>query len=1072
MTDFNLDQNNRFVIDNFSGKPPFSSFLPGIAGKFGIPLWVFYVNRGQAIASFGVQDKDSPIIEFQPANKAYRRSQFEGFRTFIKQAENASTVLYEPFAPWSPGDQTSMSIGMNDLALRVTNLHFGLAVSVHYYLLPDLPFAGLVRQVVIRNISESAQNLEIIDGLPAIIPYGLSNFGIKEFSRTLEAWMGVFNLESGIPFYRVLASSDDSAEVSDIQSGHFYLSFDQQGKLLPAIIDPDIIFGQNSSLQSPEKFAFQPLNELMAVSQRTTGFTPCGFSGISINLHPEQDVYINSVIGHAEDHDLIWLHQENVRQPGFLLEKRLEANRLVEEITEVINTQSGMPEFDAYCRQTFLDNILRGGYPTILPARGHSPFVYHLYSRKHGDLERDYNNFVLAPEPFSQGNGNYRDINQNRRNDVFFEPGVADFNVRTFMNLIQPDGYNPLVIHGSSFTISDEKLPDLLEQAPVLVGLEQLLSRSFSLGELFTGLFRLRSQGELDWEGLLVQILGLADQHIEAEFHEGYWIDHWTYNLDLIDDYLSIYPDNEFDFLFGQPGYTYYDSEIVIKPRSEKYCLVGDRIRQYGAIHEGEEKKLLIASRSEAPHVVRGEYGSGAIFLSTLFEKLTLIALLKFTTMDPEGMGIEMEAGRPGWYDALNGLPGLLGSSLSETIELQRLLAFLLGMSNKYEVAISLPVEAMDLLNGTMDLLDAFDASTHPERDFHFWDGTASAREDYRHKVRFGFSGETNSISAQELMVILERMHAKVTRGITRALSIENHPFPTYFSYEVLEYEMVVVDDQEQLDDQGRPLVIPRRFQRHTLPAFLEGPTKLVKTCPDKGQAERIHSWVLGSALFDQKLGMFRICTSLAGESHEIGRARAFTPGWLENESIWTHMSFKYLLSLLEAGLYDDFFAHFLKSLPISMDPQVYGRSILENSSFIVSSAHPDSTLHGAGFVARLTGAAAEFLSIWRILMAGKHPFYVRDDQLNLRLEPVLPGWLFTDSGTLGFNFLGDTHITYHNPGRLDTFNLKTVINKIVMNLSNGNEIKISDEVIPPPYAEMVRNGQVNSMDVYLEEKP
>jgi hypothetical protein len=154
------------------------------------------------------------------------------------------------------------------------------------------------------------------------------------------------------------------------------------------------------------------------------------------------------------------------------------------------------------------------------------------------------------------------------------------------------------------------------------------------------------------------------------------------------------------------------------------------------------------------------------------------------------------------------------------------------------------------------------------------------------------------------------------------------------------------------------------------------------------------------------------------------------------------------------------------------MNPQVYGRSILENSSFIVSSAHPDSNLHGAGFVARLTGAAAEFLSIWRILMAGKHPFYVRDDQLNLRLEPVLPGWLFTDSGTLGFNFLGDTHITYHNPDRLDTFNLKTVINKIVLNLSNGNEIKISDEVIPPPYAEMVRNGQVNSMDVYLEVKP
>jgi len=1072
MTDFYLDQNNRFVIENFSRKPPFSSFLPGIAGKFGIPLWVFYVNRGQAIASFGVQDKDSPIIEFQPANKAYRRTQFEGFRTFIKQVGNASTVLYEPFAPWSPGDQTSMSIGMNDLALQVTNLEFGLEVSVHYYLLPDLPFAGLVRQVVIRNISESAQNLEIVDGFPAIIPHGLSNFGIKEFSRTLEAWMGVFNLNSGIPFYRVLASSDDRAEISDIQSGHFYLSFDQHGKLLPAIIDPEIIFGQNSSLQSPEKFTIQPLNKLIDVSQHTTGFTPCGFSGVSITLDPDQEAYINSVIGHAEDHDLIWMHQENIRQPGFLLEKRSEANRLAEEITEVINTQSGMPEFDAYCRQTFLDNILRGGYPTILPAKGHSPFVYHLYSRKHGDLERDYNNFVLAPEPFSQGNGNYRDINQNRRNDVFFEPGVADFNVRTFVNLIQLDGYNPLVIHGSRFIISDEKLPDLLEKVPVLVGVEQLLSRPFSLGELFNEIFKLRSGDDLDWEGLLAEILGLSDQHIEAEFHEGYWIDHWTYNLDLIDDYLSIYPDKEYQLFFGMPGFSYYDSDIFIKPRNEKYCLLGDRIRQYGAIHEDEEKKLLIVSRSEAPHLVRDENGSGAIFYSTLFEKLTLIALLKFTTMDPEGMGIEMEAGRPGWYDALNGLPGLFGSSLSETIELQRLLAFQLGIITKYEVAISLPVEAMDLLKGTMDLLDAYDESTHPERDFHFWDGTSSAREDYRHKVSFGLSGEINSISALELMAIFNRMHTKVSQGITRALSIENHPFPTYFSYEVLEYEMVVLNDQEQLDDQGRPLVIPRRFKRHTLPAFLEGPTKLVKTSTDQGQAERIHSWVMVSALFDQKLGMFRVCTSLAGESHEIGRARAFTPGWLENESIWTHMSFKYLLGLLEARLYDQFFTHFWKSLPLSMDPQVYGRSILENSSFIVSSTHPDSTLHGAGFVARLTGAAAEFLSIWRIMMTGKQPFFVDRDQLHLHLEPVIPGWLFTSSGTLAFKFLGNTNLTYHNPDHLDTFNPNTVINNIVLKLRDGNKIEISNDVIPPPYAEMVRNAQVNSMEVYLEEKP
>ena len=72
MTQFHLDSSNRFIIDGYATMRPFSSFLPGIAGPMGVPLWAFYVNRGQAMASFGVESKDSPIMEYQPANKAYQ----------------------------------------------------------------------------------------------------------------------------------------------------------------------------------------------------------------------------------------------------------------------------------------------------------------------------------------------------------------------------------------------------------------------------------------------------------------------------------------------------------------------------------------------------------------------------------------------------------------------------------------------------------------------------------------------------------------------------------------------------------------------------------------------------------------------------------------------------------------------------------------------------------------------------------------------------------------------------------------------------------------------------------------
>lgn len=32
-------------------------------------MWVFYVNRGQGIASFGIENKDNAILEFLPANE-------------------------------------------------------------------------------------------------------------------------------------------------------------------------------------------------------------------------------------------------------------------------------------------------------------------------------------------------------------------------------------------------------------------------------------------------------------------------------------------------------------------------------------------------------------------------------------------------------------------------------------------------------------------------------------------------------------------------------------------------------------------------------------------------------------------------------------------------------------------------------------------------------------------------------------------------------------------------------------------------------------------------------------------
>ena len=88
-------------------------------------------------------------------------------------------------------------------------------------------------------------------------------------------------------------------------------------------------------------------------------------------------------------------------------------------------------------------------------------------------------------------------------------------------------------------------------------------------------------------------------------------------------------------------------------------------------------------------------------------------------------------------------------------------------------------------------------------------------------------------------------MRKKIDAGIDRVLSIDSNPLPTYFYYEVVDYDYVLdAHNHPQLDDQDRPFVRACSFKRHTLPTYLEGPTKLLKIMDDKQEAERIHSQV------------------------------------------------------------------------------------------------------------------------------------------------------------------------------------------------------------------------------------
>lgn len=1075
-----LNPKGEFVIENYNVAKPFANFFPGIAGKYGIPMWVFYVNRGQAIASFGTKDKDNSILEFFPANKSWQMASVTGFRTFIKLNSGKETLFYEPFQNGFSSLKfnilNSMKISPHGLIIEETNLSLGIKIEVEYFNIPSDNYAGLTRIVTINNLGPKNKKLQLLDGLPQIVPFGTNNFFLKKMNRTIEAWMNVENLDKNIPFYKLAVDPTDGPEVIHLDGGNFYLSFlhgKERLKIIKPIVDPERIFGPYTDFALPQRFLTNK-NFQYPKEQLTKNKTPCGFSLLNLTLSPGKAETLYSIIGYMRNLETLNSSISKITAFGYLSRKSEENKKIIQDLCLDISTCSSSKEFDLYAKQTYLDNIIRGGYPVIFKSDDFDP-TFYLYSRKHGDLERDYNKFFIQPTYFSQGNGNYRDINQNRRCDIWFNPEVKDENLIYFFNLIQADGFNPLIVKGASFKFSDtSKLNSILKETvedKYVKDLSLFLDKPFTPGDLILYIednkIKLLPKADppaaekLSYDEFLAVMISNSTKIQEAEPGEGFWTDHWVYNMDLLESYLQVYPEKYKEIIFDKKIFTYFDNFEIVRPRCEKYVLHDGKPKQLHSVALDSAKKEMIKKRAYLPHAARTQYGQGQVYQTNLMNKLLCLLVNKLASLDPFGVGIEMEANKPNWFDALNGLPALFGSSLCETFELKRLVILLKDVLEKIKIdKIQVANEIAYFISGLDNLILGCLKDNSTQKDYNYWDKSYSLKEDYREKTRFGFSGEESEIDSQNLKRFLNNALEKINAGIEKAFDLKKNVYYSYFINEVTDYELI-----------NRGFVKPNKFLQKRLPLFLEGQMHALRLAEDLNSAKVLHKATKSSELFDKKLKMYKVTAPLSTMPEEIGRCRVFTPGWLENESIWLHMEYKYLLELLKCGLYSEFYQDFKNVLIPFQKPQDYGRSILENSSFLVSSAFPDKKLHGNGFVARLSGSTAEFLQIWLIMNLGNKPFFLNEkNELNLKFSPVLAGWLFNKKGDYCFNFLGNIPVTYHNPMRTNTFgNNPAKPAKIILKDNHDNTFEFTSDTIPSPYAEQIRSRLVEYIDIFLK---
>ncbi len=1035
-----MNQTDNFEMSNYGKESTFASFLPGISGIRGIPIWCYYVNRGQCVVSFGVDNKDHAIMEFYPAHTAYMTVKRTGFRTFLRK----NGTYLESFSDESISHK--MSIAMNGLTLEEDNTEEGLKTVVDYFTLPGENLGALVRKVTVTNTGSETIDLEILDGMPAVIPYGVGMESMKNMAQTTKAWMQVEDVEEKRPYYRVRVSMNDSADVKKVEGGNFSIGCLENGEMLQPIVDPDVVFAYDCSLEIAVNFKENGLDGVLSAKQITMNQLPSSFYGTKKTLNAGESVVIYEMVGQVENKEILKAFFEEERDGAYFAAKKKEAVELVNDLCKVIETKTASKEFDAYCKYTYMDNVLRGGFPMKL---GNNK-IFYVYSRKHGDLERDYNYFSMLPEFYSQGNGNFRDVNQNRRCDTFFAPFVGRENIKEFYSLIQLDGYNPLGVEKLTYQLEKEKAEAVFtdvekDKAEELV---KFVTKAFTPGSLYRTLEEVLGA---DWnEALFFQIIDFADSMVNGNFGEGYWCDHWTYNLDLIEDYLEVNPEKEKEMLYEEE-YTYFLGQVKINHRFKRYAETPNGLRQYHALDESSK-------RNTEEKLVRSDYGKGEILKSSLFEKLILMCAVKFAALDAYGMGIEMEGGKPGWYDALNGMPGMFGSSMSETYELCRMLEYTVSALKKYQDKVNVLEELADLLDKLSEINRQEEENLKGDGEvLSFWNKVNDAKEAYRDKTFEGVSGKKVSRRTKELAEILESFHATVMRGIEKACKIGGGICPTYFTYAVPEYEV--------MEDGIKPL----EFAVVPVPYFLEGPVRYLKLNQPKEKKLELYHNVKNSDLYDNKLSMYKVNASLAEASYELGRARAFTPGWLENESIWLHMEYKYLLELLRSGLYEEFFEDFHKAAIPFLDPKVYGRSIYENSSFIASSKNPNERYHGKGFVARLSGSTIEFISMWKLLMFGRHLFTEKDGELVFSPQPAIPAYLISDKDMVTATLLGETEVEYLLQEKKDYVPGSYKISSMHFVYKNGSSADTNSETVTGQIAEDVRDGRISKIEITLQ---
>ncbi len=737
--------------------------------------WMFVASNGGLTA--GRKNAEFALFPYYTDDKITEGFETTGSTTLIRIGKGESRQLWEPFSDRQSGqyDHTRnlyKSRYGNRILFEEVNHDLGL--SFRYEWASSGEF-GFVRQAELLNTGEQRRDIELIDGLLNILPYGVGSELQNRSSNLVDAYKrSELHAESGLGIFALSAIIVDKAEPSEALKANVAWStgLGPVDYLLSGVQLSAYRKGGDVDAESDvkgEKGAY-----LLHTSFALTG-----------REHKQWSIVANVNQDHAAVAELI----NQLRDPHALIERvRDDAERGTQKLVQLVGAADGLQLTADDLRDTrhfsnVLFNIMRGGTFDDSYHMERADFLQYLrranqemyarqqtfterlpetftvqdlrnllnqrddadllrlageylplkFSRRHGDPSRPWNRFSINTHSEVDGSkildyeGNWRDIFQNWEALAHAYPDFMQGMIYKFLNASTFDGYNP---------------------------------------------YRVTKDG-FDWET------------IEADdpwSYIGYWGDHQIIYLLKFLEFVEAY----------QPGWLagMYDREIFV------YANVPYRIKPYADIVKNPKDTVIFAGElDEKIREQRQAIGadgallrsrSGTIYHVNLLEKLLATVLAKVSNFVPGG-GIWMNTQRPEWNDANNALVGS-GVSMVTLYYLRRFLHFLQGQLDSLPEEVPISEELVTYFADTLGILRRYSDQMNAEVD----DGTRKEIVDalgrsaatYRQTIyEESFSGDKQDLVAQDL----KDFAALSLQCCEQTIELNQRPDKLYHAYNLID---------------------------------------------------------------------------------------------------------------------------------------------------------------------------------------------------------------------------------------------------------------------------------------------